>query len=44
VKAKNNGGWGFSERLLREYTGEDEYIMRIDLDNVSSFRWVQTEH
>ncbi|GEP52275.1 hypothetical protein FNO01nite_29470 [Flavobacterium noncentrifugens] len=39
VKARDSGGWGFSERILREYIGEDEYIMRINLDNVNSFKW-----
>lgn len=40
IKAKDSGGWGFTERLLREYIGEDEHIMRIDLDNINSLRWV----
>lgn len=38
-KAKKSGGCGFSERLLNNYIGEDEYIMRIDLDNMQSFKW-----
>lgn len=29
-KAKEKGGWGFSDRLLRQYAGEDEFIMKID--------------
>jgi len=29
-RAKENGGWGLSDRLLRNYAGEDEYIMKID--------------
>jgi hypothetical protein len=40
IKAKDSGGWGFSERILREYIGEGEYIMRINLDNINTFRWV----
>jgi hypothetical protein len=38
-KAKDSGGFGFSDRLLRDYIGEDEYIMRIDLGNMHSFKW-----
>jgi len=38
-KAKKSGGCGFSERLLNNYTGEDEYIMRIDLENMQTFKW-----
>lgn len=40
-KAKDLGGCGFSERLLDQYIGEDEYIMRIDLENMHSFRWIK---
>jgi hypothetical protein len=39
VKAKNAGGWGFSDRLLNNYIGEDEYIMRIDLDYMHGVKW-----
>lgn len=39
LKAKKSGGWGFSERLL-EYIGEDEYIMRINLDRMDSVKWI----
>lgn len=42
-KAKASDGWGFSERLLDTYIGEDEYIMRLDLGFVSSFRWIKEE-
>lgn len=38
-KAKNSGGWGFSERILNNYIGEDEYIMRLDLENMEKLRW-----
>ncbi|MDO6814072.1 hypothetical protein [Tenacibaculum soleae] len=38
-KAKKSGGCGFSERLLNNYIGEDEYIMRIDLENMETFKW-----
>lgn len=41
VRAKNEGGWEFSERLLNEYIGEDEYIMRINLDHMHSFKWTK---
>lgn len=38
-KAQKSGGCGFSERLLNNYIGEDEYIMRIDLDYMQSLKW-----
>lgn len=37
-KAKESGGGGFSERLL-EYITEDEYIMRVDMDNMYGLKW-----
>ena len=37
-KAKKSGGWGFSDRLLNNYIVEDEYIMRIDLENMQTFK------
>lgn len=40
-KAKATGGCGFTERFLNEFIGEDEYIMRVDLDNMHGFRWVK---
>jgi len=40
TKAKKAGGWGFSERLLSEYIGEDKYIMRINEGDVYTFKWV----
>lgn len=39
-KAKKNGGWGFSERLLNTYAGEDEYIMRIDFSVMQLLKYV----
>lgn len=41
-KAKALGGCGFSERLLNDYIGEDEYIMRIDLGNMHGFKWIKS--
>jgi len=41
VKARDSGGWGFSESILNDYIGEDEYIMRIDVGNIYSFRWTK---
>lgn len=41
VKAKNGGGWGFSERILGDYIGEDEYIMRINLGRMHCVRWIK---
>lgn len=40
-KAKEAGGCGFSERLLNNYMGEDEYIMRIDLDQMYCLKWTK---
>lgn len=40
-KAKQGGGWGFSDRLLNEYIGEDEYIMRNDLAQMSCLKWIK---
>ena len=42
-KAKACGGWGFSEILLDRYTDEDEYIMRINLEYMYSFKWKKEE-
>lgn len=39
--AKEHGGWGFSDRLLEQYVGEQEYIMRMDLANMHTFKWVK---
>lgn len=39
LKAKNDGGWGFSERILNEHIGEEEYIMRINLGGMCCVRW-----
>jgi hypothetical protein len=44
VKAKNADGWGFSERLLNDYIGEAEYIMRIDLDRMHCVKWTKTSN
>ncbi|GAE86360.1 hypothetical protein JCM10512_4866 [Bacteroides reticulotermitis JCM 10512] len=42
-KAKASGGWGFTERFLDEFIGEDEYIMRISLGSMHCFRWVNND-
>jgi len=39
-KAKHKGGWGFSERLLSEYAGEDEYIMKIDFSVMQLLKYI----
>ena len=39
-KAQNGDGWGFTERFLSEFIGEDEYIMRINPGHVHAFRWI----
>lgn len=41
--ARNHGGWGFSDKLLNEYIGEQEYIMRVDLDYMHSFKWIKND-
>lgn len=41
IKARDFVGRGFSENFLDEFIGEDEYIMRIDLDHSSSFKCVK---
>jgi len=38
-KARDSGRSVFSEKFLNDYIGEDEYIMRINLGNMSSFKW-----
>lgn len=40
-KAKNNGGWGFSDRLLRNYSGENEYIMKIDFSVMQLLKFIK---
>ncbi len=39
-KARANGGYGFSERFLRDYSGEDEYIMKIDYSVMQLLKYV----
>lgn len=41
--ARDSGGWGFTERFLNEFIGEDEYIMRVDLGNMYSFKWIKND-
>jgi hypothetical protein len=43
IKAKDSGGWGFSERLLNDYIGEDEYIMRFNKGNIYHFIWIKDD-
>lgn len=43
IKARDSGGCGFSERILNDYIGEDEYIMRINLGNMHSFKWMKND-
>ncbi|WP_228420128.1 hypothetical protein [Chryseobacterium camelliae] len=43
-KAKANGGYGFSERFLRDYGGEDEYIMRIDYSVMQLLKYVDYKY
>lgn len=42
-KAREAGDWGFSERLLNDYIGEDEYIMRSNLTHMQCLKWKQIE-
>lgn len=39
-KAEASEGWGFSDRLLNDYVGEDEYIMRVDLGAMHGLKWI----
>ena len=39
IKAKNSGGSGFSERILNDYIGENEYIMKVDMENMQGLKW-----
>ena len=39
-KAKDNGGWGFSERFLSKYSGEDEYIMKINFSIMQLLKYI----
>lgn len=39
-KAKANGGYGFSDRFLRDYSGEDEYIMKIDFSVMQLLKYI----
>lgn len=41
IKARDNGGWGFSDWILKSYIGEDEYIMRTNSENMYGFKWVK---
>jgi len=43
IKARDSGGCGFSERFLNDYIGEDEYIMRVNLGDMYSFRWMKND-
>jgi hypothetical protein len=43
IKAREAGGWGFSERLL-DYICEDEYIMRISLGHMSCLKWMKNDY
>jgi len=42
-KVKASGGDEFSERLLHDFIGEDEYIMRVDLDEMNCFEWINRD-
>jgi len=39
-KAKANGGWGFTERFLNNYSKEDEYIMKIDFSFMYLLKYI----
>ena len=40
-RAKEMGGWRFSETVLTDYIGEDEYIMRINRGKMSCLKWIK---
>ena len=41
VKAKENGGWGFSDRFFSRmhYLGEEEYIMKTSFEEMSIYKY-----
>jgi hypothetical protein len=39
LKARSSGGCGFSDWILDNYIGEDEYIMKINLGESHSLKW-----
>lgn len=43
-KARNAGGCGFSDWILNEYKGEDEYIMRINLGHMHCTKWIKSNY
>jgi hypothetical protein len=43
-KARNAGGCGFSEKLLNDYNGEGEYIMRINLGHMHCVKWLKNNY
>lgn len=43
-KARKAGGCGFSERLLNDYIGEEEYIMRINLGQMNCVKWIKNNY
>jgi hypothetical protein len=43
IKARDSGGCGFSERILNDYIGEDEYIMKVNLGNMHCFKWMKND-
>lgn len=43
IKARDSGGSGFSKTFLNDYIGEDEHIMRINLENMYRFKWMKKD-
>ncbi len=43
LKAKQAGGWGFYERTLNDFIGEDEYIMRIKTGHMYTLKWMKND-
>jgi hypothetical protein len=42
IKARESGGCGFSERIW-SYIDEEEYIMKIEIENINKLRWVKID-
>jgi len=40
IKAKELGGCGFSETILNNYIGENEYIMKTNIENMCTLKWI----
>ncbi|MCE3074480.1 MULTISPECIES: hypothetical protein [Chryseobacterium] len=42
-KAKEKDGWGFTQSFLSKYSGEDEYIMKINFSHMQLLKYINIE-